>query len=71
MRARIDNKSWLGKPKFQIEGIIFRYDPENDTTDKLKSVQEKDILITICGSWRGKIYYTKPKSKVYCTIKRE
>jgi len=70
--SEIEEQSWLGKPKFQIEGVIFKYDPENDTIDKLKAVPEKDILISISGSWHGKIYYATPNSKVnlsrYCKI---
>jgi len=50
-----------------VEGVIFRYDPENDSIDKLKAVPEKDILMIITGSWQGAIYYSKPGSSVPLT----
>jgi oxysterol-binding protein-related protein 9/10/11 len=56
------------KPKFHVEGVIFRYDPENDTIDKIKSIPEKDILIILTGSWKGEIYFSKPGSKVFLFV---
>ncbi|CAG8458038.1 6815_t:CDS:2 [Diversispora eburnea] len=50
-------EKWLGKPKFAIEGKIFRYDPENDDNiKKLRSVDENNVLAEIIGSWRGKVH---------------
>jgi oxysterol-binding protein-related protein 9/10/11 len=56
------------KPKFHVEGVIFRYDPENDTIDKIKSIPDKDILIILTGSWKGEIYFSKPGSKVFLFV---
>ncbi|RHZ83050.1 hypothetical protein Glove_99g130 [Diversispora epigaea] len=51
------DEKWLGKPKFAIEGKIFRYDPENDDNiKKLRCVDENNVLAEIIGSWRGKIH---------------
>ncbi|CAG8700230.1 12445_t:CDS:2, partial [Racocetra persica] len=44
---------WIGKPKFAIEGKIFRYDPHNDDIKKLKNIDDKDVVAEISGSWRG------------------
>ena len=41
-----------------MEGIIFTYDPENDTKAKIKDVPEKDVLGRIEGCWTDKVYYT-------------
>lgn len=58
-----------------MEGIIFTYDPENDTKTKIKDVPEKDVLGRIEGCWTDKVYYTlgsQPfaKSTVRPTIPR-
>ncbi|CAG8654756.1 6888_t:CDS:2, partial [Paraglomus occultum] len=47
---------WLGKPRFAIEGKIFKYDPENDDIKKLKSVDEEAVLCEVYGSWRGEVH---------------
>ncbi|KAG9291873.1 hypothetical protein G9A89_012158 [Geosiphon pyriformis] len=47
---------WLGKPKFAIEGKIFRYDPENDEIKKFKNIKDNDVVAEISGSWRGEVY---------------
>ncbi|KAK2747304.1 hypothetical protein FQN57_002202 [Myotisia sp. PD_48] len=49
---------WLGKPHHKVSGIIFRYDPEDDTITKSKDVPDDDILAEIQGCWHGQIYYT-------------
>ncbi|CAG8452975.1 8870_t:CDS:2 [Ambispora gerdemannii] len=50
---------WLGKPRFAIEGKIFKYDPENDDIIKLKNVNEADVVAELIGSWRGQIKVTR------------
>jgi hypothetical protein len=50
---------WLGRVQNRVEGIIFKYDPDNDVKDqKLKDVPGKDILARVEGAWTDKIYYT-------------
>lgn len=51
-------EGWIGRTQNKVEGLIFRYNPDNDTTTKIKDVPEGDILGRISGSWHGKIYYT-------------
>ncbi|KAH9434189.1 hypothetical protein MCOR02_006209 [Pyricularia oryzae] len=36
----------------QVEGIIFKYDPENDTKVNIKDVADEDILVRLKGPWR-------------------
>ncbi|KAE8348149.1 hypothetical protein BDV28DRAFT_144258 [Aspergillus coremiiformis] len=49
---------WIGRAQNKVEGVIFRYDPNMDTTTKIKDVLESDILAKISGSWHGQVYYT-------------
>ncbi|KAF9887127.1 hypothetical protein FE257_010502 [Aspergillus nanangensis] len=51
-------EGWIGRAQNRVEGVIFRYDPEKDTTTRIKDVPEGDILARISGSWHGQILYT-------------
>ncbi|OAX81151.1 hypothetical protein ACJ72_04510 [Emergomyces africanus] len=52
------DEGWIGKTQNRVVGVIFRYDPENDTKFKIKDVPEADILARIEGCWHERIYYT-------------
>ncbi|CAI7608783.1 hypothetical protein N7533_000514 [Penicillium manginii] len=56
-------EGWIGRTQNRLEGVIFRYDPDNDNITKTKDVKESDVLARISGSWHGKIYYTPTGSK--------
>ena len=59
-------ESWLGKIQNKVEGVVFKYDPNNDNKQKIKDVSDKDILARIDGCWHDKIYYSlgsKPTAK--------
>ena len=49
---------WLGRSTNRVEGIIFRYDPENDDKMAIKDVPESDIVARLSGPWREKIEFT-------------
>lgn len=51
-------EGWLGRSQNKVMGVIFNYDPDNDTKTKIKDVPEKDVLARIEGSWQDKVYYT-------------
>ena len=51
---------WVGRSQNRLEGVVFRYDPEDDNTTKIKGVPRSDILAKIHGSWHEQIYYTLP-----------
>jgi len=51
-------EGWLGKTQNKVDGIIFRYDPGNDTKNRIKDVPEREILGRIGGNWREKIYFS-------------
>ena len=56
-------EGWLGKTQNKVEGVIFRYDPENDNITRIRDVPSKDILARISGNWKEKLFYSLgPKS---------
>ena len=57
-------EGWLGKAQNRLKGVIFTYDPDNDSKTKIKDVPEKDILATLQGCWHEEIFYTPAGSKV-------
>lgn len=57
-------EGWLGKTQNKVEGIVFRYDPENDNKTRIKDVPDKDVLARITGNWKEKLYFSLgPKSE--------
>ncbi|KAL8677635.1 MAG: hypothetical protein Q9224_007175, partial [Gallowayella concinna] len=57
-------EGWLGKAQNRVQGVIFHYDPENDsTTMKIKDVPEKDVLARIDGCWHDQVRYTLKDTK--------
>ena len=57
-------ESWLGKSQNRVEGIIFRYDPDNDVHSRIKDVPQGDILAKIDGRWQEQVYYSIPSTGV-------
>ncbi|KAM7221912.1 putative oxysterol-binding protein [Rhypophila decipiens] len=55
---RYYDDGWLGRTTNKVEGIIFRYDPENDNKDQIKDVPEEDILVRLNGPWKEKVVFT-------------
>jgi len=51
-------EGWLGKTKNLMKGVIFRYDPDNDTKTKIKEVKDDDVVARLEGCWHEEIYYT-------------
>lgn len=56
-------ESWLGKTQNRVNGVVYRYDPENDSKTRIKDVAEKDVLARIEGCWHDQVYYTLTGSK--------
>jgi oxysterol-binding protein-related protein 9/10/11 len=52
------DEGWLGRTTNKLEGIIFRYDPENDDKIRIKDVPDEDILVRLSGPWKEKIVFT-------------
>ncbi|KAG5917271.1 hypothetical protein E4U61_002883 [Claviceps capensis] len=51
-------EGWLGRTTNKIDGVIFRYDPENDTKSRVQDVPDEDVLVRLSGPWREKIVFT-------------
>lgn len=52
-------EGWIGRAQNRVEGVIFRYDPENDIKlQKIKDVPDEDVIGRIEGSWMDKVYYS-------------
>lgn len=54
-----------------VKGVIFKYDPSNDSITKIKDVPDKEILARIEGAWTDKVYYTlgnKPFNKASVSV---
>jgi oxysterol-binding protein-related protein 9/10/11 len=49
---------WVGRAQNRVEGIIFKYDPDNDNKTKIKDVPSSDVLARISGCWREQVFYT-------------
>lgn len=52
------DEGWLRGSTNKMEGIIFKYDPENDDKFKTKDVPEEDIVVRLGGPWKEKIQFT-------------
>lgn len=63
------DEGWLRGSTNKMEGIIFRYDPENDNKTKIKDVPDSDIVVRLSGAWKDKIQFTMgPKPVVSMPI---
>ncbi|KJZ77158.1 hypothetical protein HIM_03479 [Hirsutella minnesotensis 3608] len=51
-------EGWLGRTTNKVDGVIFKYDPENDDKTRVQDVPEKDVLARLSGPWREKIAFT-------------
>lgn len=51
-----------------MEGKIFKYDPKNDDINKLKNVNDHNVVAEITGNWRGQVHVTKRDTKVSSSI---
>lgn len=62
-------EGWLGKTQNKVDGVIFKYDPENDDIVNIRDVPEKDVLARVTGNWKDKLYFTMgPKLTVRTTF---
>ncbi|KAI1815109.1 oxysterol-binding family protein [Poronia punctata] len=49
---------WLGRAQNKVEGVIFRYDPDNDDKVRIKDVPDSDVVARLGGGWKDKIVFT-------------
>jgi oxysterol-binding protein-related protein 9/10/11 len=55
-------EGWLGRSQHRVQGVIFRYDPDDDKCTRIKDVSSKDILANIDGCWQEQVYYSIPST---------
>ncbi|KAJ9092056.1 hypothetical protein QFC19_008830 [Naganishia cerealis] len=63
--------SWIGKPKFALEGVVFSYNPDKaDEKDwsKIKQVPSDRVVANIEGSWRKQIKYRRKGEKEWVLL---
>jgi hypothetical protein len=58
------DEGWIGKSQNLVQGVIYRYDPNNDKITRLKDIPEKCIVARVEGCWKEKIYYTITRTSV-------
>ncbi|KAF7558308.1 hypothetical protein G7046_g5854 [Stylonectria norvegica] len=51
-------EGWLGRSKNNIDGVVFRYDPENDDKSRVQDVPEEDVLARLSGPWKEKVSFS-------------
>ncbi|KAI1485136.1 hypothetical protein F5X96DRAFT_674920 [Biscogniauxia mediterranea] len=51
-------EGWLGRAQNKVEGVIFKYDPDNDTKVRIKDVPDSDVVARLSGAWKDKIVFT-------------
>ncbi|KAK3044535.1 hypothetical protein LTS18_001006, partial [Coniosporium uncinatum] len=64
-------EGWLGKAQNKVEGVIFTYDPKNDTKTRIKDVSDKDVLARLEGVWHEKVYYTLGSQSFHDAAKKQ
>lgn len=51
-------EGWLGRTTNKIDGVVFKYDPENDDKTRVQDVAEEDVLARISGPWKEKVMFS-------------
>ena len=51
-------EGWLGRTTNKVDGVVFKYDPENDTKLRIRDVPDEDVLVRLNGPWREKVVFT-------------
>lgn len=51
-------EGWLGRTTNKIDGVVFKYDPENDDKSRVQDVSEEDVLARLSGPWKEKVVFT-------------
>lgn len=59
------DESWIGRPKFLLEGVIYQYTPdeESESWSKIKQVPLDKVVANIEGIWRKQIRWRRKGEK--------
>lgn len=66
LRTLIEYKeeSWLGKPRFAVEGVVYRSSDDDEEYKKVKSVPGDKVVAYLEGNWMRQIRYRRKGDKV-------
>lgn len=73
LRVLLDYKdeSWLGKPRFLVDGVIYRYtvgNEEQESWTRAKQVPSKLVVAELEGCWMKQIRYRRKGDKEWKTL---
>ncbi|KAL7951392.1 hypothetical protein V8C42DRAFT_303987 [Trichoderma barbatum] len=51
-------EGWLGRTTNKIDGVIFKYDPENDDKNRVQDVPDEDVLARLSGPWKERVVFS-------------
>ncbi|PTB61985.1 hypothetical protein BBK36DRAFT_24061 [Trichoderma citrinoviride] len=51
-------EGWLGRTTNKIDGVIFKYDPENDDKTRVQDVPDEDVLARLSGPWKERVVFS-------------
>ena len=60
------DEGWLRGSTNKVEGVIFRYDPDNDDKMRIRDVPDEDVLVRLNGPWKEKIAFTMGPKPFVC-----
>ncbi|KAF4126065.1 oxysterol-binding protein-related protein 9/10/11 [Geosmithia morbida] len=52
------DEGWLGRYTNKVDGVIFRYNPDNDDKTRIQDVPDDAVLARISGAWREKVMFS-------------
>ena len=61
-------ESWITKPRFLVEGVIYEWDGVSEAYPTIKKVPENLVVARIKGTWKGKITIKRKSDKVGITL---
>ncbi|KAI9708696.1 MAG: hypothetical protein M1828_002680 [Chrysothrix sp. TS-e1954] len=53
------DEGWVGKSQNRMQGVVFKYDPNNNNKTRIKDVPDSDVIGRIEGCWQEQIYFTR------------
>lgn len=63
-----NEESWITKPKFLIEGVVYETSDSDAEYTKIKQVPETAVVARLKGSWKGRITIKKKGEKTESTL---
>lgn len=64
-------EGWLGRTTNKIDGVIFKYDPENDNKTRVQDVPDEDVLARLSGPWKERVVFSLGPRPMVCLLPLE